>query len=124
VSLHVVLAEDDPDIRLVARLALKKAGYRVTAVTNGRELLEKVAEERPDVVLLDWMMPEMDGAETCVRLRSNPATADLPIIFITAKSQGFEVERGLALGARGYIIKPFDALTLGDQLRQLLDTPR
>lgn len=123
-SLHVVLAEDDPDIRLVARLALKKAGYRVTAVTNGRELLEKVAEERPDVVLLDWMMPEMDGAEACVRLRSNPATADLPIIFITAKSQGFEVERGLALGARGYIIKPFDALTLGDQLRQLLDTPR
>lgn len=62
-SLHVVLAEDDPDIRLVARLALKKAGYRVTAVTNGRELLERVAEERPDVVLLDWMMPEMDGAE-------------------------------------------------------------
>lgn len=123
-SLHVVLAEDDPDIRLVARLALKKAGYRVTAVTNGRELLEKVAEERPDVVLLDWMMPEMDGAEACVRLRSNPATADLPIIFITAKSQGFEVERGLALGARGYIIKPFDALTLGEQLRQLLDTPR
>lgn len=123
-SLHVVLAEDDPDIRLVARLALKKAGYRVTAVTNGRELLEKVAEERPDVVLLDWMMPEMDGAEACVRLRSNPATADLPIIFITAKSQGFEVERGLALGARGYIIKPFDALTLGEQLRHLLDTPR
>jgi CheY-like chemotaxis protein len=124
VSLHVVLAEDDPDIRLVARLALKKAGYRVTAVTNGRELLEKVAEERPDVVLLDWMMPEMDGAEACVRLRANPATADLPIIFMTAKSQGFEVERGLALGARGYIIKPFDALTLGEQLRHLLDTPR
>ena len=123
-SLHVVLAEDDPDIRLVARLALKKAGYRVTAVTNGRELLEKVAEERPDVVLLDWMMPEMDGAEACVRLRANPATADLPIIFMTAKSQGFEVERGLALGARGYIIKPFDALTLGEQLRHLLDTPR
>lgn len=123
-SLHVVLAEDDPDIRLVARLALKKAGYRVTAVSNGRELLETVAEERPDVVLLDWMMLEMDGAEACKRLRADPATADLPIICMTAKSQGFEVERGLALGARGYIIKPFDALTLGDQLRQLLDTPR
>ena len=123
-SLHVVLAEDDPDIRLVARLALKKAGYRVSAVSNGRELLEKVAEERPDVILLDWMMPEMDGAEACARLRADPATADLPIIFMTAKSQGFEVERGLALGARGYIIKPFDALTLGEQVRQLLDTPR
>jgi CheY-like chemotaxis protein len=109
VSLHVVLAEDDPDIRLVARLALKKAGYRVTAVTNGRELLEKVAEERPDVVRLDWMMPEMDGAEACVRLRADPATADLPIIFMTAKSQGFEVQRGLALkdgeaAQRGFII--------------------
>jgi CheY-like chemotaxis protein len=124
VSLHVVLAEDDPDIRLVARLALKKAGYRVTAVTNGRELLEKVAEDRPDVILLDWMMPEMDGAEACARLKADPATASLPIIFMTAKSQGFEVERGLALGARGYIIKPFDALTLGVQVRQLLDAPR
>jgi len=70
------------------------------------------------------MMPEMDGAEACVRLRADPATADLPIIFMTAKSQGFEVQRGLALGARGYIIKPFDALTLGEQLRHLLDTPR
>jgi CheY-like chemotaxis protein len=86
VSLYVVLAEDDPDIRLVARLALKKAGYRVTAVSNGRELLEKVAEEQPDVILLDWMMPEMDGAEACARLRADPATVNLPIIFMTAKS--------------------------------------
>jgi CheY-like chemotaxis protein len=124
VSLHVLLAEDDPDIRLVARLALKKAGFRVTAVTNGEELLAQVAAERPDVVLLDWMMPEMDGAEACARLKADPATADVPVIFMTAKSQGFEVERGMALGARGYITKPFDALTLGDEVRQLLDQPK
>jgi CheY-like chemotaxis protein len=116
----ILMAEDDPDIQLVARLALKKAGYRVTVVSNGKELLARVAEEKPAIVLLDWMMPEMDGPETCAKLRENPETADIPIVFMTAKSQGFEIERGLALGAAGYIVKPFDALTLGEQLRELL----
>ena len=119
-SLHVLLAEDDPDIRLVTRLALKKAGYRVTATENGRELLERIAEERPDVVLLGWMMPEMDGAETCRRLKADPATRDIPVVFMTAKSQGFEKNHGAAVGASGYIPKPFDALTLGDQLKAIL----
>jgi CheY-like chemotaxis protein len=116
----VLMAEDDPDIQLVARLALKKAGYRVTVVSNGRELLERAADERPHIVLLDWMMPEMDGPETCRRLKEDPGTADIPVVFMTAKSQGFEVERGMSLGASGYIVKPFDALTLGEQLRQIL----
>lgn len=116
----ILMAEDDPDIQLVARLALKKAGYRVTAVSNGKDLLARVADERPHIVLLDWMMPEMDGPETCAKLRENPETADIPIVFMTAKSQGFEIERGLALGAAGYIVKPFDALTLGEQLREIL----
>lgn len=116
----ILMAEDDPDIQLVARLALKKAGYRVTAVSNGKELLARVADERPHIVLLDWMMPEMDGPETCAKLRENPETSDIPIVFMTAKSQGFEIERGLSLGAAGYIVKPFDALTLGEQLREIL----
>ena len=116
----ILMAEDDPDIQLVARLALKKAGYRVIAVSNGVELLARVEQERPDIVLLDWMMPEMDGPATCARLRENPATADIPIVFMTAKSQGFEIERGLSLGAAGYIVKPFDALTLGEELRRIL----
>ena len=120
-SVHVLLAEDDPDIRLVARLALKKAGYRVTATQNGRELLERIAEEKPDVVLLDWMMPEIDGAETCRRLKEDPATRDIPVVFMTAKSQGFEKNHGAVLGASGYILKPFDALTLGNQLKAILE---
>jgi CheY-like chemotaxis protein len=120
-ALHVLLAEDDRDIRLVARLALRKAGHQVTAVGNGKELLEQVGEARPDVILLDWMMPEMDGPETCARLKADPATANIPIIFITAKSQGFEIDRGRALGATGYIVKPFHALTLGEQVRRILD---
>jgi CheY-like chemotaxis protein len=117
---HVLLAEDDTGIRLIARLALQRAGWRVTVATNGREALEQVAKERPDVVLLDWMMPDMDGAEACSQLKSNPQTADIPVVFMTAKSQGFEVDRGLALGAKAYIVKPFDALTLGQQLKDIL----
>lgn len=120
-SLHVMLAEDDPDIRLVSRLALKRAGFRVTATANGRELLERVALDRPDVILLDYMMPELDGAETCARLKADPATKDIPVVFLTAKSQGFQVEGGSHLGAAGYITKPYDALTLGAQLKEILE---
>src|SRR5689334_17224103 len=123
-SLHVLLAEDDPDIRLVSRLALKRAGFQVTATANGRELLERVAEVKPDVIMLDYMMPELDGAETCRRLKADPATRDIPVVFVTAKSQGFQIEEGRKLGALGYIVKPYDALTLGAQLKALLDGPR
>jgi CheY-like chemotaxis protein len=119
-SQFLLMAEDDPDIQLVARMALKKGGFRVAVVNNGRELLERVTEERPDVILLDWMMPELNGPETCAALKANPATTDIPVIFMTAKSQGFERGHGLALGAIGYISKPFDALTLGDRIRDIL----
>ena len=118
----VVLAEDEPDIQLVARLALKRAGFTVRVVTNGLEAIAAVHEARPDVVLLDWMMPELDGPETCQRLKADPATASVPIIFLTARSQEAEIQRGLSLGARGYITKPFDALTLGEQVKQLLES--
>jgi two-component system phosphate regulon response regulator PhoB len=119
-SLRVLLAEDDPDIQLVARLSLRKAGFTVTAVADGAAVLRIVAEDRPDVVLLDWMMPEMDGFEACSRLMADPSTSDIPVIFLTAKSQESEINRGLALGARGYITKPFDALALGKQVQDLL----
>lgn len=119
-SQFLLMAEDDPDIQIVARLALKKAGFRVEVVNNGRELIERVRKERPDVILLDWMMPEMNGPDTCAALKADPATADIPVVFMTAKSQGFERDRGLATGALGYIVKPFDALTLGDRVREIL----
>lgn len=119
-SLSVVLAEDDPDIQLVARLALKRAGFAVTVVDNGAKAIAAVQSAPPDVIVLDWMMPELDGLETCRRLKSDPATAAIPVIFLTAKSQEAEIQRGLSLGAAGYITKPFDALTLGEQVKKLL----
>jgi two-component system phosphate regulon response regulator PhoB len=119
-DLEVLLAEDDPDIQLVARLSLRKAGFTVRVVGNGAAMLAEVDRSRPDVVLLDWMMPEMDGFEACARLKANPLTAGIPVIFLTAKSQESEIARGVALGARGYITKPFDALALGRQVQELL----
>jgi CheY-like chemotaxis protein len=116
----VVLAEDDPDIQLVARLALKRAGFTVTVVANGLEALAEVRVRPPDVVLLDWMMPELDGPETCRQLKSDPETAAIPVIFLTAKSQEAEIQRGLSLGAAGYVTKPFDALALGQQVKDLV----
>lgn len=116
----VVLAEDDPDIQLVARLALKRAGFSVTVVSNGQEALDTVRREPPDVILLDWMMPELDGLETCRQLKADPQTAAIPVIFLTAKSQEAEIQRGLSLGASGYVTKPFDALMLGQQVRDIV----
>lgn len=123
-SLSVILAEDDPDIQLVARLALKRAGFTVKVVGNGHEAVAAVRAEAPDVLLLDWMMPELDGPEACRQLKADPATAGVPIIFLTAKSQESEIQRGLSLGAVGYVTKPFDALTLGQQVKDILDSQR
>ena len=119
--LRVLLAEDDPDIRRVARLALRRAGFEVTVANTGVEALAHVVEARPDLILLDWMMPDMDGLETCTRLKADPATKDIPVIFLTARSQESEISQGLALGAIGYVTKPFDALSLGSHIRALLD---
>jgi CheY-like chemotaxis protein len=117
----LLLAEDEPDVQLIARLALKKAGFTVVTVGNGAEALERIAEERPDAILLDWMMPDMDGYETCKRLKADPATASIPVIFLTARVQEAEVARAMALGAVGCIGKPFDALALGKQVLELLE---
>ena len=117
---RVLLAEDDPDIQLVARMSLKRAGFDVTVAGDGNEALRRAGESKPDVILLDWMMPELDGLETCARLKADSALRDVPVIFLTAKSQESEIARGLALGALGYITKPFDALTLGARVRELI----
>jgi two-component system, OmpR family, alkaline phosphatase synthesis response regulator PhoP len=121
--MKLLLAEDEPDVQLIARLSLKKAGFVVATAGNGVEVLDKVGPEKPDVILLDWMMPEMDGFETCKRLKADPSTSGIPVIFLTAKVQETEVAKALALGAMGCIGKPFDALTLGQQIKDILGRP-
>ena len=118
-SIRVLLVEDEPDILLIARAALKRSGLHVVTATDGAAALTAVANDRPDLILLDWMMPELDGFETCGRLKANPETRDIPVVFLTAKTDEGARAKCLALGALGCIAKPFDPLALGDQVLAL-----
>ena len=118
--LSALLLEDDPDIQRVVRLALRRAEIEVSVVETGEAALAAVRTHPPDVVLLDWMMPGLDGADTCTRLKTDPLTRDIPVIFLSAKSQEADVARGLAAGAVGYITKPFDTRLLGARVRAFL----
>ncbi len=118
----ILLVEDDPDIQKVVRMSLKFRGVgEVVVANNGVECLEVVNQVKPDVILLDVMMPALDGYETCRRLKADPETRSIPVIFLTAKAQHFEIKRGLEVGGLGYLVKPFDPMTLQDQIVALLD---
>ena len=117
---HVLLVDDEPDIRLIARTALEcRCGFRVRECERGAEAVAAALEERPGLIVLDVMMPEMDGTEVIRALQAEPELADVPVVFMTAKVQRRECERYLELGALGLIAKPFDPMTLGDELRAL-----
>lgn len=118
--MHVLLVEDEPDLQFIARLALEDAGHCVTVVADGQSAIDTARRTGFDVVLLDVMLPGMNGLEVCRRLKQHAATATLPVIFLTAKSQESEIQHGLSLGVHGYIIKPFDVYTLPTQIVALL----
>ena len=115
---RITYVEDEPDIREVAQIALESlGGFTVDVCVNGREALRKTPAFEPDLIILDVMMPGMDGIETFQKLRSNPKLTNTPIIFMTAKAHTEEVERYSALGCAGVITKPFDPITLSDKIR-------
>ena len=117
--LHV---EDEPDIREIALLALETVGgFSVESCGSGDEALEKAPGFMPDLFLMDIMMPGMDGPATLVELRKMPEFADTPVIFMTAKAQAQDVVRFKDLGAIDVITKPFDPITLSDQIRKIWD---
>jgi CheY-like chemotaxis protein len=116
----ILYAEDDDDIRSVAVLALEMiGGFVVSACTSGFEAVEKAASFDPDLILLDVMMPGMDGPATLTRLRELPELARVPAVFFTAKAQPSEVERLRALGAQAVLAKPFDPADLSADLRRI-----
>lgn len=118
--MKILLAEDEQDIQFVVRIALEDAGHTIVAVEDGRAAVEHARSEPFDAVLLDVMMPHLDGLGACKILKTDPQTHNIPIIFFTARSQQSEVSAGLSLGAIGYIVKPFDAFTLADEIAALL----
>ena len=104
----ILIVDDTPDNIHVLMQALKD-DYRVVAATNGEKALKMAdLDDQPDIILLDVMMPVMDGYEVCKRLKGNPLTRDIPVIFITALSESSDEEKGLALGAVDFIVKPIN----------------
>lgn len=120
--LNVLHVDDEPDIREVAAFALEMdPEMTVRSVASGREALDVLGSDAPiDVILLDVMMPELDGPGTLERLRQLPGHAETPVIFMTARAQSHELDRFLSLAAIAVIIKPFDPMALGQQLRDHL----
>ncbi|MFN7948210.1 MAG: response regulator [Blastocatellia bacterium] len=119
--MKILIIDDEADIRLIAKVSLSRiGGMEVIDADNGAEGVRRAAEEMPDAILLDVMMPLMDGPATFSALRGNAATAAIPVIFLTAKAMRSEIERLQALGAAGVLTKPFDPLTLPEQLRRIL----
>ncbi|MES2408143.1 MAG: response regulator [Pseudomonadota bacterium] len=117
---RILYVEDESDIQAVAKLALEMVGgFQVMICGGGEEALEKVGEFAPDLILLDVMMPGMDGPTTLLRLRADAATAAIPVIFLTAKVQPAEVAQFQALGALDVIPKPFDPMNLANRVREI-----
>jgi DNA-binding response OmpR family regulator len=117
----VLLAEDDPFIRRVSEVSLKRAGFAVRSVGDGTEALQLLEDTPVDLVILDGHMPTMDGLDACRRLKANPRTAGIPVIMLSARTEDTDRVDGLAAGAQGYITKPFDPLTLGARVREILE---
>ncbi|MDG4867837.1 response regulator [Guyparkeria sp. 1SP6A2] len=115
---RILYVEDEEDIRAVAQLALESVGgFTLKSCASGEEALREAEAFAPDLILLDVMMPGMDGPSTLQALREIPALADVPVAFMTAKVQPAEIEYFKSLGAREVIAKPFDPMTLAEQVR-------
>jgi CheY-like chemotaxis protein len=117
----VLLVDDDPDIRTIAEISLAKVGGLTTILADGgHEAIRRAAADLPSVILLDMMMPELDGLGTLQLLRSDPATSVIPVIFMTAKIQETDISNYIDAGAIGVIAKPFDPMTLAAEVRELV----
>jgi two-component system alkaline phosphatase synthesis response regulator PhoP len=115
----VQIVEDSPDIAELIRHYLKRAGYETVVVGSGRDALTKARQSAPDLVVLDIMLPDLDGLQICQALRADPATARIPILMLTAKGEEADRVRGLELGADDYVTKPFSLRELTARIRAI-----
>ena len=118
---RILIADDEPNIVISIEFLLKREGYDVIVAQNGAEALAKVRAERPDLVILDVMMPLRNGFEVCQDLRQDPEFKDLRIMMLTAKGRDTEVSKGLALGADVYMTKPSSTRELVAKVKALMD---
>lgn len=123
-AVHIYIVEDDKNIREIEMFALKNSGYAVEEFENAKSFFSKTAETVPDLVLLDIMLPDMDGLEIVKKLRSRPDTVRIPIILVTAKTTELDKVKGLDIGADDYLTKPFGVMELISRVKALLRRSR
>ena len=123
-AVHIYIVEDDKNIREIEMFAPKNSGYAVEEFENAKSFFSKTAEKVPDLVLLDIMLPDMDGLERVKKLRSRPDTVRIPIILVTAKTTELDKVKGLDIGADDYLTKPFGVMELISRVKALLRRSR
>jgi CheY-like chemotaxis protein len=116
----ILVVDDDPVIQKLLAVNFEMEGYHVVTASDGEEALDRVAAERPAVIVLDVMMPKVDGIEVLRRLKANPITANTPVLLLSAKAQAQDIDDGMAAGADFYLTKPFEPLDLLDRVAWML----
>lgn len=117
----ILVAEDEKDIRDLLTFTLQFAGHTVITVTNGEDAWQAAPSVRPDLILMDVRMPRMTGYEACERIKADPQTAHIPVVFLSAKGQEAEIQQGLQAGASEYLLKPFAPDELTRRVAELLE---
>jgi len=117
---RILIVDDEPNIVLALELLMRREGYEIRSVNDGEKAVEAAATFRPDLILLDVMLPRMDGYEVCQRIREDALLKDISILMLTAKGRDVEKEKGLALGADHYVTKPFSTRDVVRKVREIL----
>lgn len=116
----ILIADDEQNIVISLEFLMKREGYQVSVANDGEEAVARIRSERPDLVLLDVMMPKKSGFEVCQEIKADPALQSVRILMLTAKGRDTEVAKGLALGADAYMTKPFSTKELVERVRSML----
>jgi len=119
----ILIVEDEPDVLLLLENRVRGAGHTVLSAIDGEQGLELAATQKPDLVILDWMMPKRDGIEVCEELRRHDPHRKLKVLMLTARSQKSDVDRAFEAGADDYIVKPFSSRELIERITVLLEPP-
>lgn len=119
----ILIVEDEESLLKLESILLSSKGYDVTGVMDGKSALREIAMSRPDLVVLDIMLPEMDGFEVCRQIKENPDTSAIPVVMLTAKKNSQDYARGMQVGADAYITKPFKSVKVVETIEELLKRP-
>lgn len=120
---RILICDDDPAILRVLQVNLEVEGYDVLLAHHGEEAFDVAMAEHPDLVILDIMMPRLDGYQTCEKLKAESATQEIPVVFLSAKAQQSDIEKGKSYGVADYLTKPFDPTDLLDVVERLIGPP-